>query len=912
MTPEEQLQLEEEIALAEIEAQQTTPSIAERAWDWATTRPDGTKASIGQIAQDIPIGITRAGTEFLDLLALPGRYAYEKVTGEAPPSPTYTGRLEQALQGIGVSPEETPLQRVTSFGTPLPGKKAEMLKDVGMGLLSYVGERYAGTPGAIGAPLAVALGVPTVRKLGRAARGGYETAAILAGSEAPLKEMAAREIQTQIGPESLQRLYETNLPSAIEGVPGPTLMEVIPTPETVKYQQQVIQNLPGGESLSTVMGERKAGLEKALKGIGLEETPGQMKEVLRTEAAVANANKAATTGKLLEEIAPVSDKTPEEKGKALLGALGTKFKNARESVDKVWAAIPEDEVLDVKNAQEQVAAYKANLSQTQWEDLPPKLKNWIDNIISGTDSLPRMSDKELAELRLQEFLNPETQLRFQSNLNSLTEQQLSNLQKQKAIIDFDYNNAEWDLIDNELTLKVNRDGRTILAPSYEVLDQLKQKEIEQLTEVATQSINEFAQNKNVYIDTLKSEIDTASDAKNNLYSAKQFDDLRKQGTRLYKELSTKSNAGRIFSDVKNLFLNNITAEGGGASKALPVIEQAVKAERAFSEVFREGVVGSLSSKRFNKLKTLASDAVDKVLAKPEYVTELQQKFGKNADEVIVIRQELLGRLSEQKDGNKFINKHIDLFKNSFGDDLEKVRKYADAKMTPTGYESYASVADVSIPKMIFESEKSINDFMTKFGGTGADEIAKNKFAQLLLKDKNPLETLVRYEKGKIPQTLYGEEFADVKPIIEDLARTKAPRRVEAIMTGGQSATQSRNTAIAAVKSARDVFRIAEKGTGIGAVIGAMGLKFDKVPGSKTLGAVGALIGNQIKKLAATRETEFNAIIANMLANPEMIKFAKLPPTPENTKKLLDVMVRLARDTAVVGKSLKAQETKKEE
>ena len=289
-----------------------------------------------------------------------------------------------------------------------------------------------------------------------------------------------------------------------------------------------------------------------------------------------------------------------------------------------------------------------------------------------------------------------------------------------------------------------------------------------------------------------------------------------------------------------------------------------------------------------------------------------KSLAKNADEVIVIRQELLGRLSEQKDGNKFINKHIDLFKNSFGDDLEKVRKYAEAKMRPTGYESYASVADVSIPKMIFESEKSINDFMTKFAGTGADEIAKNKFAQLLLKDKNPLETLARYEKGNIPQTLYGEEFADIKPIIEDLAKTKVPRKIEAIMTGGQSATQSRNTAIAAVKSARDVFRIAEKGTGIGAVVGAMGLKFDKVPGSKTLGAVGALIGNQIKKLAATRETEFNAIIANMLANPEMIKFAKLPPTPENTKKLLDVMVRLARDTAVVGKNLKAEETKKEE
>jgi NurA-like 5'-3' nuclease len=724
--------------------------------------------------------------------------------------------------------------------------------------------------------------------------------------------MATREIQTQIGPESLQRLYQTEIPSAIEGVPGPTLMEVIPTPETVKYQQQVIQNLPGGERLSTVMGERKVGLEKALKEVGLEETPGQFKEVLRTEAAAAEASKAATTGKLFEQIAPISNLTPQKKGEALLGALGKKFDNARKSVNKVWSAIPEDEILDIRSAQEQVAAYKANLTETEWEDLPGNLKNWINSITEGKNSIPRISDKELAQAKLREFTSPEYSEMLQTRRNATTENVLANLQKEKAQIEFDYSNPTWDLEDNSLVVKVSRNGTPIIAPDLTTLETLKQKELQQASTTATQTIEQINNNEAAYLASLENKVNQASDIKNNFYTPQGFDQLRKQGTRLYKELSTKSNAGRIFGDVKNIFLNNITAEGGGASKALPVIEQAVKAERAFSEVFREGVVGTLSSKRFNKLKTLASDAVDKVLAKPEYVTELQQKLGKNADEVIVVRQELLNRLSEQKDGNKFINKHIDLFKNSFGDDLEKVRKYANAKMRPTGYESYASVADVSIPKMIFESEKSINDFMTKFGGTGADEIAKNKFVQLLLKDKNPLDTLTKYEKGNIPQTLYGEGFADVKSIIEDLARTKAPRKVEAIMTGGQSATQSRNTAIAAVKSARDVFRIAEKGTGIGAVIGTIGLQLDKMPGSKTLGAIGALIGNQIKKIAATRETEFNAIIANMLANPEMIRFAKLPPTPENTKKLLDVMVRLARDTAVVGKGLQSKEVKKED
>jgi hypothetical protein len=54
------------------------------------------------------------------------------------------------------------------------------------------------------------------------------------------------------------------------------------------------------------------------------------------------------------------------------------------------------------------------------------------------------------------------------------------------------------------------------------------------------------------------------------------------------------------------------------------------------------------------------------------------------------------------------------------------------------------------------------------------------------------------------------------------------------------------------------------------------------------------------------------MIANMLANPETIKFAKMPPTPKNTKKLLDVMLRMARDTAVVSKGIMATKEGKEE
>jgi hypothetical protein len=202
--------------------------------------------------------------------------------------------------------------------------------------------------------------------------------------------------------------------------------------------------------------------------------------------------------------------------------------------------------------------------------------------------------------------------------------------------------------------------------------------------------------------------------------------------------------------------------------------------------------------------------------------------------------------------------------------------------------------------------------MTKFSGTGAEDIARNKFAQLIFKQKNPLEALSRYEKGNIPQTLYGADYNDVKAIFEDLNRTQMPRKIESIMTGGQSATQSRNTAIAAVKQSRDVFRLAERGTGIGALVGAFGLKFDKVPGSKLLVGAGALIGNQIKKISELREAEFNAMIANMLANPETIKFAKMPPTPKNTKKLLDVMLRMVRDTAVVSKGIMATKEGKEE
>lgn len=149
---------EEEFILAELSKSGATP----------------TDYSLGQLAFDVPVGVTKAAAGLGDLLmqaspqAIGNRLAAQLMGQPEPETPTLTGLVEQGAEYVapmlGVRPK-TEAQRAVEFMTPLPGGgKLRLAKDVGLGALAYGGEKigqyiapdsqYSGLLGALAAPIA--------------------------------------------------------------------------------------------------------------------------------------------------------------------------------------------------------------------------------------------------------------------------------------------------------------------------------------------------------------------------------------------------------------------------------------------------------------------------------------------------------------------------------------------------------------------------------------------------------------------------------------------------------------------------------------------------------------------------------------------------------------------------------------
>lgn len=372
---------------------ETAPSLAERAWDFATTRPDGTKASIGQIAQDIPIGVARAGTGLLDLLALPGRYAYEQVTGKAPTSPTYTGRLEQALQGINVSPEETQLQKAVSFITPLPGKKAEMLKDVAMGGLSFVGEETLGTPGAIGLPLTVALGAPAARRLGQAAKQGL---GVVTGSDEALRQAATQEIAQYMTPEGVARIQEAQALNKLQSALGlpKTAAEIAQTPTGAAYEVAMGKEPGAGDVLTQALRAREAAATEALGKLGTPSDATTLGEALKGELVTTEARKQRMLGAYESglDFPEQLGITELDRGEAIRKATLEKFTDADNAVSELWDKVPASTTVKIEPGLKSVTRFYDQLHPITKKSIGGNTKDLVSTVKSYAEiKTPRLS-----------------------------------------------------------------------------------------------------------------------------------------------------------------------------------------------------------------------------------------------------------------------------------------------------------------------------------------------------------------------------------------------------------------------------------------------------------------------------------------------------------------------------------------
>jgi soluble lytic murein transglycosylase-like protein len=399
----------------------------------------------------------------------------------------------------------------------------------------------------------------------------------------------------------------------------------------------------------------------------------------------------------------------------------------------------------------------------------------------------------------------------------------------------------------------------------------------------------------------------------------QLQGLRRAAGRAMTEASGKNGtAGKLMGDFReNLettglkyFYDQAAGVSGGLPgtaatatdlNALQKLSTAIDKTREAKQIFNEGVVGDITALRRFKPKLKTSSVIDRALKNPENASEIIGKFGKESVEATELRLEMLGRLDKATNPTDFLGRNKDTLKAIFGDDYAELNKFAQQKGRGTGLEQFERITDTQIPNKIFADVKQANAFMQRFQGTELEQYARAKFIKTkLTKSGNAVANLDANKK--IAQQLFGTDYDDLQKVLSDLELSKAPGELARAASKGQSITSQSLTSLGAIAASRGTIELMKQAgptaPGIlGAVIGVM-------YGGSILGSVagltGAAIGAGVRKAGQARELQMDKFVAEILANPSLIKFAAASPTEANIRKLIDIGQTLQRGGIAAG------------
>lgn len=355
-----------------------------------------------------------------------------------------------------------------------------------------------------------------------------------------------------------------------------------------------------------------------------------------------------------------------------------------------------------------------------------------------------------------------------------------------------------------------------------------------------------------------------------------------------------------------------TAATASDLNALTKLSKAIEATRVKYQTFGEDVVGSLLRVRKNKLTTKASDVLNKVFAKPENVQEIIDKFGDKSEEALSIRAEFLNRLEKANNPTEFIGKNKDTAKRIFKSDYNNVVKYAQSVGQDAPLENFARVSESMIPKKIFGNVRETDAFVKEFKNTLAHDFAKSRFltSQILKRGANPIDN---WNQNKaIAKKLFGDEYNSVEALLKDKAISESPTKLATLATKGQSWTSQMRTAYGAAMSARGVIGLLKRGTIPGGISGtALGYAVAGPAGGAAASLLGSIVGYKLERLGALRESQLNALEAQLFANPRLLKLASSAPTKENVSSLMDTIADLTVGGGKAGANISTSEAPSE-
>lgn len=356
---------------------------------------------------------------------------------------------------------------------------------------------------------------------------------------------------------------------------------------------------------------------------------------------------------------------------------------------------------------------------------------------------------------------------------------------------------------------------------------------------------------------------------------------------------TQAKLMRILRDNIDNYGISYLPSAGADTEALTKLSKAIETTRNLKQTFGEDVVGQITATKRYKPKLQTSRVIDRAIASPENASDIINKFGRNSVEATELRLEMLSRLDKAKNPTDFLGRNKDTLKGIFGSDYAELNTFAQQKGRGTGLEQFERITDTQIPNKIFADVKQANAFMERFQGTELEQYARAKFIRTkLTKSGNAVANLD--VNKKIAQRLFGADYPDLQKVLSDLELSKAPGELAKAASKGQSITSQSLTSLGAIAASRGTIELMKQaGPTPAGIVGA-------ITGGGFGALAGAAIGAGVRKTGQARELQMDKFVAEILANPSLIKFAAAPPTEANIRKLIDIGQTLQRGGVAVG------------
>jgi soluble lytic murein transglycosylase-like protein len=229
----------------------------------------------------------------------------------------------------------------------------------------------------------------------------------------------------------------------------------------------------------------------------------------------------------------------------------------------------------------------------------------------------------------------------------------------------------------------------------------------------------------------------------------------------------------------------------------------------------------------------------------------------------------------------------------FWPSIENAEQTLKATLEPGQLTEFAKVSEGQIPSQIFSDLGKARRFMKDVEGTQLEDLTRGKFIETLQTGKGTIADRLASQRD-VAKTIFKGDYDRLKTIIDDIEGAASPERLKQLATGKQSITSQSQTTLGAIMNKRSLLRLAQNSKYISGIIGTTAgaagpggwLGGILVGGAAQAGAM------KLGKKAEAVEQRLNATIAEMLAKPELIKFAEAPPTVKNVESFFKQASRL--------------------